>query len=208
MSKVEQDLEELSELAVKEGASRAKGIDTSLIVVDDRVQLKCRYPPCINYGRNLMCPPYTPTAKEFREILQNYKYAIIFQIDKSINKKVQDYLKKKETNLLDLTKDEEFVELVLNEGVGNEGAEANRIIAAIEREAFKKGYRLTLGLTTGPCHLCKECDPKNLCKHPWEARPSMEAVGIDVSKTAENAGFKIQWGTKESMNLTALVLID
>ncbi|MGQ9722775.1 MAG: DUF2284 domain-containing protein [Candidatus Jordarchaeum sp.] len=207
MSKIERDLEELSELAVKEGASRAKGIDTSLIVVDERVQLKCRYPPCINYGRNLMCPPYTPTAKEFREILQNYKYAIIFQIDKTMNKKIQDYLKNKETNLLDLSKDEEFIKLVLDTGE-DEGAEANRIITALEREAFKKGYRLTLGLTVGPCRLCKECDTKNLCKHPWEARPSMEAVGIDVSKTAENAGFKIQWGTKESMNLTALILID
>ncbi|MEM2958852.1 MAG: DUF2284 domain-containing protein [Candidatus Freyarchaeota archaeon] len=208
MSKIERDLEELSEIAVKEGASRAKAIDTSLIVVDERVQLKCRYPPCINYGRNLMCPPYTPSAKEFKEILQKYKYAIIFQIDKTIDREIQDYLKNKATNLLNLTKDEKFAQLIMSKGLGNEGADANRIITVIEREAFKRGYRLTLGLTTGPCRLCKECDPQNPCKHPFEARPSMEAVGIDVSKTAENAGFKIQWGTKESMNLTALVLID
>nr|MDO8081026.1 DUF2284 domain-containing protein [Candidatus Freyarchaeota archaeon] len=208
MLKIKNDLEEIRELALKEGASRAKVIDTSSIVVDERVQLKCRYPPCINYGRSLMCPPYTPTAGEFREILEKYKYAIIFQVDKTIDKEIQNYIKNKETTLLDLSKDEKFVELVSKKGVWSEGVETNKIISALEREAFKRGYHYALGLTSGPCRLCENCDPKSLCKHPWEARPSMEAVGIDVSKTAENAGFKIQWGTKESMNLTALVLID
>ncbi|WXG41985.1 MAG: DUF2284 domain-containing protein [Candidatus Freyarchaeum deiterrae] len=208
MLKIENDMEEIRELAVKEGASRAKIIDIGSIVVDERVQLKCRYPPCINYGRSLMCPPYTLTAKEFREILEKYKYAIIFQVDKTIDKEVQKYIKNEETTLPDLYKDEKFVELLLKKGVWIEGAETNKIISALEREAFKRGYHFALGLTSGHCRLCEKCDPKNLCKHPWEARPSMEAVGIDVSKTAENAGFKIQWGTKESMNLTALVLID
>ncbi|MFB0562535.1 MAG: DUF2284 domain-containing protein [Candidatus Lokiarchaeia archaeon] len=208
MPKIKEDLEELCDLALQEGASRARVIDTSSIVVDERVQLKCRYPPCVNYGRNLMCPPYTLTAKEFREILEKYKHAVIFQVDKTIDKEIQEYIKNKEANLLDLTKDEKFVETVMKKLAGNEVSEVNKIISTIEREAFKRGYRLTLGLTSGPCRLCEKCDPKNLCKHPFEARPSVEAMGIDVSKTAENAGFKIQWGTKESMNLTALVLID
>lgn len=208
MPKIKEDLEELCDLALQEGASRARVIDTSSIVVDERVQLKCRYPPCVNYGRNLMCPPYTLTAKEFREILEKYKHAVIFQVDKTIDKEIQEYIKNKEANLLDLTKDEKFAETVMEKLAGNEVSDVNKIISTIEREAFKRGYRLTLGLTCGPCRLCEKCDPKNLCKHPFEARPSMEAMGIDVSKTAENAGFKIQWGTKESMNLTALVLID
>jgi predicted metal-binding protein len=206
--KIKTDLEEIRDLALDEGASRAKVIDTSSIVVDERVQLKCRYPPCINYGRSLMCPPYTLTAKEFREILGKYKYAIIFQVDKTIDKEIQKYIKNKETTLLDLYNDEKFVELVLKKGAWNGGVETNKIISALEREAFKRGYYFALGFTSGPCRLCESCDTKSPCKHPWEARPSMEAVGIDVSKTAENAGFKIQWGTKESMNLTALVLID
>jgi predicted metal-binding protein len=206
--KIKTDLEEIRDLAIDEGASRAKVIDTSLIVVDERVQLKCRYPPCINYGKSLMCPPYTLTAKELREILEKYKYAIIFQIDKTIDKEVQNYIKNKETTLLELYNDKKFVELVSKKGAWREGVETSKIISALEREAFKRGYHFALGLTSGPCRLCESCDPKSPCKHPWEARPSMEAVGIDVSKTAENAGFQIQWGTKESMNLTALVLID
>lgn len=208
MSKIKKDLEELRNLALKKGASRAEIINTNAIVIDDRVQLKCRYPPCINYGRSLMCPPYTPTAKEFREIVKNYKYAIIFQIDKKIDEEIQKYIKNEEATLPDLYNDEKFVKLASKKDIWTNGIETSKIIFALEREAFKKGYHFALGLTSGPCRLCETCDPKNPCKHPWEARPSMEAVGIDVSKTAENAGFKIQWGTKETMNLTALVLID
>lgn len=207
MSKIKQDLEELLELALKEGASRAKVINTNLIAVDERVRFKCMYPPCVNYGRNLMCPPFTPTPKEFREVLKKYKYAIIFQIDKNLDKEIQEYIKKDGITLTDLSNNEKFIELASRKSMAG-GADANKIIAAIEREAFKKGYHFATGLTAGPCLLCEECDTKKPCKHPWEARPGMGAVGIHVSKTAENAGFKIQWGTKESMNLTALVLID
>ena len=208
MSKIEKDLEDLRSTALREGASRAKVIDASLIVVDERVQLKCRYPPCVNYGRNLMCPPYTPSAKEFREILEKYRYAIIFQVDKKLDEEIQKYIKNDGVTLSDLSKDEKFVELALKKGMAGEGTEVNRIISAVEREAFKRGYHFALGLTAGPCRLCETCDPEKPCKHPWEARPSMGSVGIHVTKTAENAGFKIHWGTKETMNLTALVLID
>jgi len=40
--------------------------------------------------------------------------------------------------------------------------------------------------------LCEECSLDKGCKHPREARPSMEACGIDVFKTARTAGYPIE----------------
>lgn len=65
------------------------------------------------------------------------------------------------------------------------------IAAQMEREIFLSGYYKALGLGAGPCRLCRTCSFKDGCRHPDEARPSMEACGIDVFATARKHGFTI-----------------
>ncbi len=97
----------LCDFAVKRGASRAKLILINEIVVDERVQLKCRFPPCANYGRNLMCPPFTPSAKEFREILTRYSWAILVQMDAPLNEIAGKITKTEGSRLYELLNDKE-----------------------------------------------------------------------------------------------------
>ncbi len=64
----------------------------------------------------------------------------------------------------------------------------NDIVVEVEKRAFLMGHYLALGLRGGPCPLCKECvEPDESCRHPEKARPSMEALGIDVFATLKNA---------------------
>jgi len=65
------------------------------------------------------------------------------------------------------------------------------IAAKMERQIFLSGYYRALGLGAGPCRLCRSCSFKDGCRHPDEARPSMEACGIDVFATARKHGFTI-----------------
>ena len=46
-----------------------------IIFVEKRVVLKCR--GCIGYGKKLTCPPHVPSVDEFREILKEYRYAML-----------------------------------------------------------------------------------------------------------------------------------
>ena len=69
--------------------------------------------------------------------------------------------------------------------------EAKAIAAALERELFLAGHYKTLGLGAGPCSLCEQCAFDAGCRHPQQARPAMEASGVDVFKTARQAGFPI-----------------
>lgn len=66
------------------------------------------------------------------------------------------------------------------------------IAVKLEREAFLAGFYKAFGMGAGPCNLCESCDVNERCKHPDEARPAMEACGIDVFKTARGNGFKIE----------------
>ena len=69
---------------------------------------------------------------------------------------------------------------------------AKPIAAALEREIFLAGHYKALGLGSGPCHLCKTCAFGEGCRHPDQARPSMEACGIDVFATVRKHGFAIE----------------
>ncbi len=65
------------------------------------------------------------------------------------------------------------------------------IISTLEREAFLSGYYKAFGMGSGPCHLCERCTLDKACRHPEDARPSMEACGIDVYMTARTAKYPI-----------------
>ncbi len=66
------------------------------------------------------------------------------------------------------------------------------IAVALERELFLAGFYKALGLGAGPCELCETCAFEEGCRHPYEARPAMEACGIDVFATARGHGFTVE----------------
>ncbi|MCX7919534.1 MAG: DUF2284 domain-containing protein [bacterium] len=72
---------------------------------------------------------------------------------------------------------------------GDEYTDIRQIVASLERSIFLDGYYKAFGFGAGPCTLCATC--AKFCKHPEEARPAMEASGIDVYATVKANGFPI-----------------
>lgn len=93
---------------------------------------------------------------------------------------------------------------------GRRKVDISKMVIKIEREAFLAGYYQALGMGAGPCRLCAECNLKGECRHREEARPSMEACGIDVFTTARNNGFSIDTldSTRCSGDYFGIVLIE
>ncbi|KXA93147.1 hypothetical protein AKJ64_01295 [candidate division MSBL1 archaeon SCGC-AAA259E17] len=83
------------------------------------------------------------------------------------------------------------------------------LMADLEREAFLSGYYKAFALAAGPCNFCEECNLEE-CEHPHKARPSMEACGIDVYKTARNAGYHIEVvkNHEQSQDYFGLLLLE
>jgi predicted metal-binding protein len=82
-----------------------------------------------------------------------------------------------------------FKKAILVEG---EMLKVTPLVAALEREVFLAGYYKTLAMGDGPCVKCTECSIEKGCQFPFEARPSMEACGIDVYQTLKNNGITIE----------------
>lgn len=88
--------------------------------------------------------------------------------------------------------------------------ETKEIAGKMEREIFLSGFYQALGLGAGPCRLCRSCSFEDGCRHPEDARPSMEACGIDVFATVRKHGFTINVlkSYKAPQHYFGLVLIE
>jgi predicted metal-binding protein len=77
----EQRFAELLEVALQEGAKVARLIPTSMVVIDERVRLKCEIPRCSGFGQYLTCPPHTMSLERFSRILSLYKWCMLVQVE-------------------------------------------------------------------------------------------------------------------------------
>ncbi len=71
------------------------------------------------------------------------------------------------------------------------GREFHQRLLKLEREIFLAGHPKALAFGAGPCTLCKTCDPSGACSRPDQARPALEACGVDVYGTAAAAGWSL-----------------
>lgn len=209
MPQIEDDLKALCQFAKELGATDAVSLSSKDVVVDERVRLKCLIPPCDDLGLNLMCPPFVMSVKEFREILSKYSWAILIQIDAQISTNMRNKIHKAR-DIASLYEDEDFLN-DYRSSFNPLRLKLHKIVNKIEAKAAMFGYRFATGFKAGPCKLCSECvvkDSIKICKHPYQSRPAMEAVGIDVFKTAENAGLPFDFLTKDKAVWNGLVLIN
>jgi predicted metal-binding protein len=86
--------------------------------------------------------------------------------------------------------------------------QSQRISMSLEREAFLDGHYFAFSMSD--CALCKGCAWPAPCRKPREARPSMQALGIDVYATARRHGLPISVlrTPGEPQNWYSLVLIE
>ncbi len=175
---LKQDLEAYKEKAVELGASRATIVKAQEIPVDERVTLKCRIPRCFGYGISAHCPPNTLKPDELNDLLKKYNWAVFFVKDVPSEVIIRDKATIKER-------------VAVYQEVFN-------IVNEIESRAFYDGHYLALGFAAGSCRhtLCgeqKTCRALEgeRCRFSLKARPSMEAVGIDVFKMVARAGWDI-----------------
>jgi predicted metal-binding protein len=184
------------------GATDAKIIQSKDVAVDSRVRLKCMVPMCENYGRHLLCPPNLMSVEEFRNTLSLYKRALLIQLESDIDS--TDKSKKRLGREL-------IEELKLKTGSDRFEPRLHEIVSLAEAAAFKEGCYLAAGFIGSECMLCQECVSQkgpHQCRHPFEARPSMQAMGIDVIKTCEKAGMPIKLSSTKKVRWTGLVLLD
>lgn len=177
--RLEKDLKKYKEKAVELGASIAEIITVDMVVMDERARAKCMYPKCSSYGLSVHCPPHTTELNQMKKIINKYKYAILIRVDAPIEDVAGPIAKEQGT-------------------WKKYGLKRNKVIGKLEAIAFNDAYHFALGFGGGSCKSyfcpnedCSALKPGQGCRAPLKARPSMEAVGMDVFTMAAKVGWDI-----------------
>ena len=173
MSDLDSIVKELTAYALENGATGVKLIKPQDVVVAQWVRNKCQF-GCRHYGKRFTCPPYAPTPAETAEILADYNTALLVEFANLTREKL---------------KEPQWYNKI------------PKVLYEMERMAFLSGFQKAYCYKGGPCSLCAKCPAEELenpsifhaklCKQPKEARPAMEAAGIDVYTTVRRAGFEL-----------------
>ncbi len=210
-------IRKLEKFALDKGAYRAKPFSARLVVVDERVRAKCQIPLCPHYGRCLTCPPNVLSVEEFSRVLSRYETSLLVQTQSSISGEAENYdrdevlqyvaapgkPKKKGGKKTEALKDLDNMKIA--------AIRLHKLVNEVEGAAMSLGFPYALGLIGGECMLCPECvgiGSREACRRPYQARPSMEGVGIDVFKTSINAGLPFEMSPKKEIIWSGLVLVD
>ncbi len=174
--KLNLDLASFHQKALELGADEAEIIPASWVEVDERVRLKCAVPPCPNYRRCANCPPSLFDLDTIRKAFNRYSKAIIFKN----NVPPEDYV----------------VERYYPHGQKWQ-RKSTEIASQLEGLAFSKGYCYAVGFGSGSCRdtLCNSLACAALdsgrCAHLLRARPSMEAMGIEITGLTARLDWKM-----------------
>jgi predicted metal-binding protein len=139
-------------------------IDPRRIITAQWVRLKCMY-GCASYGRKACCPPNTPTVAECERFLREYRDAVLFRIVAQFRKA---------------------------EGRLPWNRQISSRLSRLERDIFVSGHERVFLLSPAGCALCAKCSgQRETCVLPASARPTPEAMAIDVYSTVRRFGYPI-----------------
>ncbi|PLX41345.1 MAG: hypothetical protein C0608_06155 [Deltaproteobacteria bacterium] len=196
---MEDKLQKLAELVrslKRAGASDARVVDVSKIIVDEALAARCLEPKCPNYGLALSCPPNVEGPEGMREKLKRFEKAVTLKLDVPLK-----LLNSKESYTA-------FKRL-------------SELAVGAEELAKELGFREAEAYTGGSCKVifCGEeerCQALSggACRQPRFARRSMSGYGVDVTALAAEAGWKLSWsgvqpedGGEKLASVYGLVLI-
>lgn len=159
-----EEIECLEDIFRKHEISDFRWIEASQIVTAQWVRMKCMF-GCGDYGQCASCPPNVPSVAECERFFSEYTHAVIFHFQKQMEDPKDRHIWT---------------------------AEVNKKLLHVERDVFVAGYERAFLLFMDNCHLCKTCPGERTeCKQPKQARPTPEAMAVDVFSTVRATGYSI-----------------
>ncbi len=175
--------QQLLELAESCGFERVGMLNIPALEFNPAVREMCAADRCHSYGRCWTCPPYCGTLEHFAAKAASYSRGLIVQ---SIGQMEDDY---------------DYESMMETETLQKE-----RFCALTEK--VREIYPECMPLAAGACRICEKCAcPDEPCRFPELAVPSMEASGLNVSKTCRDSGIDYYYGP-QTIAFTCCILTD
>ena len=178
-------------------------IKSENIVFDPKVQTYCINSNfiCPSYKHSWACPPEAPYLEN--EIANYNKFFLVY-VKYDLNEYIKEEKSRNPKRRENRIRNTFFMKNLVRDSLEQE------IISFIKK--IQNSDQCKLILWDGYCRLCSNekdlgCtyDAGDPCRYPDKIRYSMEAVGIDVTKTVRDLGFNIEWPPNEFIYRFGLV---
>lgn len=167
---------------LKTKQSNANGIfvDPKELIFEENVKMNCFY--CGKYQNNWRCPPNLPDI-DYKEMMREYDCGLFVYLHYDI-KEQTDY------------------QVIRNES----SVTLHKLLLSLEKWMWNRNSSNAISFIGGSCKLCKGGCGKDRCNNPYMSRSPLEAIGVNVIKSARKVGINIKFPTDKNLMRIGLLL--
>ena len=154
-------------------------IEKETLDFEERVKMNCFY--CGKYNSNWKCPPKIPMI-DYRKMLNEFENAAFIYTESRMD--TADF----------------------NTIRNNSSVYLHRAMLECEKWLYEHNHSMALSFIGGSCKLCKNGCAPGQCANPYQARTPIEALGINVVKSAGKYGIEIKFPPEEKLIRIGLLL--
>lgn len=173
------DSSTLSRVIESDGTVRLYDMSPEDLVFEERVKLNCFY--CKKYGAHWKCPPRIPEL-DYPKMIREYDHGVFAKIELPYTEADFTDVRVRSTNDL------------------------HRALLKLEGYLWEHNFPMALSFIGGSCKLCKNGCGKERCNNPYQARISMEGVGINVVKSVEKYGISVTFPPQGTLVRVGMLL--
>lgn len=167
---------------LKEKNAHVEGVflDPKDLVFEENVKMNCFY--CGKYKNNWRCPPNLPDI-DYQKLVAEYDVGMFVVLSYDITGK-------------------DNYSIIRNES----SVTLHRLLLDLEKWMWNHNNSNALSFGAGSCKLCKGGCGKDKCNNPYMSRSPLEAIGVNVIKSAHKYGIDIKFPTDKKLMRVGLLL--
>lgn len=154
-------------------------IDSKDLIFEERVKMSCFY--CARYNNNWKCPPKIPPI-DYEKMLAEYEHSAMVWLKMPVTPETLEDVRVESSVTL------------------------HKALLEMERLFFHKNNSTCLSFIGGSCKLCKNGCGKDRCSNPYKARSPVEAIGVNIIKSAQKYGVEIEFPIQSDLMRIGLLL--
>lgn len=154
-------------------------IDSDDLIFEERVKMSCFY--CGRYNNNWKCPPRIPLI-DYKKMLDEYEHCAMVWLVMPVTPETLEDVRVESSVTL------------------------HKTLLEMEQFIFHENNSTCLSFIGGSCKLCKNGCSKDRCSNPYKARSPVEAMGVNIIKSAQKYGLTIAFPIKSELVRIGLLL--
>ena len=160
--------------------ARGVFIDPTELIFEENVKMNCFY--CGKYNNNWRCPPNLPDI-DYPRMMSEYTMGLFVILTYDIpSKEEYETIRNESSNVL------------------------HKLLLALERWLWNHNSSNAISFGAGSCKLCKSGCGKEKCNNPYMARSPLEAIGVNVIKSAKKYNIDVRFPTDKELMRIGLLL--